>query len=131
MGQLRCACLVEVREGKLLLVRVRNNALWYFPGGKIEEGEDPRNTLIRECDEELGIQLIPESVRYLTTFVGPAYLREGTVELICFSAKWEGALNPSSEVSELAFIDYKKNRSLMAPAICQFCDAWFEAEFIN
>ena len=48
-----------VRDGKLLVCqRTRHQTMplkWEFPGGKIEEGEQPRAALRRELEEELGI----------------------------------------------------------------------------
>ena len=48
-----------VKDGKLLVCqRTRHQTMplkWEFPGGKIEEGEQPRYALRRELEEELGI----------------------------------------------------------------------------
>ena len=47
------------KNGKILICqRTRHQPMplkWEFPGGKIEEGEQPRDALRRELDEELGI----------------------------------------------------------------------------
>jgi len=51
---------IIVQDSKLLVCqRTRHQTMplkWEFPGGKIEEGEQPRDALRRELDEELGIQ---------------------------------------------------------------------------
>jgi 8-oxo-dGTP diphosphatase len=48
-----------IQDGKLLVCqRTRHQTMplkWEFPGGKIEEGEQPRDALRRELEEELGI----------------------------------------------------------------------------
>ena len=47
------------RDGRVLLAQRPEEktmaGLWEFPGGKIEPGETPETALIRELDEELGI----------------------------------------------------------------------------
>jgi len=50
------------KDGKILICqRTRHQVMplkWEFPGGKIEEGEQPRDALHRELDEELGINAV-------------------------------------------------------------------------
>ena len=51
---------ILVRDGKILVCqRTRHQTMpmkWEFPGGKIEDGEQPRDALRRELEEELGIE---------------------------------------------------------------------------
>jgi 8-oxo-dGTP diphosphatase len=50
------------RDGKILVCqRTRHQPMplkWEFPGGKIEEGEQPRDAMRRELEEELGIAAV-------------------------------------------------------------------------
>lgn len=54
-----------VRDGKFLICqRTRHQPMplkWEFPGGKIEDGEQPRDALRRELEEELGIDATIEN----------------------------------------------------------------------
>jgi len=54
------AAALILQDGKLLICqRTRHQPMplkWEFPGGKIEEGEQPRDAMRRELDEELGIE---------------------------------------------------------------------------
>lgn len=51
---------VIMKSGMILLCRRgpgrRHAGLWEFPGGRVEEGETPRDALVRELREELGIE---------------------------------------------------------------------------
>jgi 8-oxo-dGTP diphosphatase len=55
----RVVAAVILKDGKVLVCqRTRHQTMplkWEFPGGKIEEGEQPRDALRRELEEELGI----------------------------------------------------------------------------
>ena len=53
------ACALVDADGRVLLAQRPPGkpmaGLWEFPGGKVEAGERPEETLIRELKEELGI----------------------------------------------------------------------------
>jgi 8-oxo-dGTP diphosphatase len=53
------AALIVKDDLLLACQRTRHQAMplkWEFPGGKIEEGEQPRDAMRRELEEELGIE---------------------------------------------------------------------------
>jgi len=54
-----------VKEGKILLCRLTNltgsEGMWTLPGGKVEFGEHPDSTVVREVFEETGLKVsLPE-----------------------------------------------------------------------
>jgi 8-oxo-dGTP diphosphatase len=53
------ACALVDSDGRVLLAQRPEGkqlaGLWEFPGGKVELGETPEETLIRELQEEIGI----------------------------------------------------------------------------
>jgi len=75
------AALIVQDEKLLVCQRTRHQTMplkWEFPGGKIEDGEQPRDALRRELEEELGIDAqIGEEVARLRH----EYPNGGVVEL--------------------------------------------------
>lgn len=57
----KVTCAIIERDGRVLAAQ-RSEAMnmplkWEFPGGKLEDGEDPAECLIREIREELGVDV--------------------------------------------------------------------------
>jgi 8-oxo-dGTP diphosphatase len=119
---IRCACLLVERDRKVLLARVRDNTLWYLPGGTIEPDETPEDALVREIAEELGVAIQRTTIAFRHRITGPAYGRDGLVELNCYGARWSGQMAAKAEVSELGWFS-AEDRHLVAPAIQLLFDA--------
>ncbi len=79
-----CAALIVSGERLLLAKRkpgLQQGGLWEFPGGKQEPGESPRQCLVRELREELGIDAAIGDFFARTTYAYPDYT-------IVLSAYW-------------------------------------------
>lgn len=54
---------IILRGGKVAMIHSLKQGYYKFPGGGIEEGEDPVTAMIRETREEAGLIVKPETVR--------------------------------------------------------------------
>jgi len=84
--------LVDI-EGRILLAQRPEGksmaGLWEFPGGKVEPDETPEAALIRELDEELGIQTWQSCLAPLT-FASHSYDDFHLLMPLFVCRKWEG-----------------------------------------
>jgi 8-oxo-dGTP diphosphatase len=99
--------LVLVRDRKQLVARSRGKTAFFTPGGKREAGESDEQTLMRECKEELSVDLSSGTIQPYGIFQAQAFGKpEGTmVRMTCYTADYEGTLTPSNEIEELRWID--------------------------
>ena len=89
------ACVLVDQDGRILITQRPEGrsmaGLWEFPGGKVEPGESPETALIRELQEELGIDT---SENCLAPFTFASHLYE-TFHLLMplyICRKWQGTI---------------------------------------
>jgi 8-oxo-dGTP diphosphatase len=76
--------------------------LWEFPGGKVEAGERPEQSLIRELKEELGI-VVDEACLAPLTFASHSYSDFHLLMPLYVCRRWDGIVTPQ-EGQRLAWV---------------------------
>lgn len=111
------ACALVDIDGRVLLTRRPVGkpmaGLWEFPGGKVEAGEQPERTLIRELKEELGIAVNRDCLAPLT-FASHAYEDFHLLMPLWICRRWEGAVD-AQEGQELAWVRPQRLREYPMP----------------
>ena len=115
-GKQVVVALVVRGERVLICQRTRQQALplkWEFPGGKIEPGERPEATLIRELHEEIGIT-VKEACLAPLTFASHAYDDFHLLMPLYICRRWEGEAI-AREGQKLAWVRANKLRDYPMP----------------
>lgn len=87
------ACALIDADGRVLIAERPPGrpmaGLWEFPGGKVEAGERPEETLIRELKEELGI-IVSEACLAPLTFASHTYQEFHLLMPLYVCRRWDG-----------------------------------------
>ena len=111
------ACALIDPDGRVLIAQRQPGkamaGLWEFPGGKVETGERPEQTLIRELREELGIVVKEECLAPLT-FASHPYADFHLLMPLYICRRWEGIVVPR-EGQSLRWVPARRLRELAMP----------------
>ena len=95
--------LVRDADGRLLLARAAPSLTlrgrWFLPGGGIQHGENPPDSLRREIEEESGLKVSVGSLFDVLSDVRtiPDGTSLHTVRLVYEVESWEGTLRPEAD----------------------------------
>lgn len=111
------ACALVDADGRVLLAQRPEGksmaGLWEFPGGKIEAGEKPEQSLIRELNEELGI-VVKEDCLAPLTFASHSYPDFHLLMPLYVCRRWEGTVT-ALEGQKLAWVKPSRLREYEMP----------------
>lgn len=111
------ACALIDADGRILVAERPQGksmaGLWEFPGGKVEDGERPEDTVIREMHEELGIT-IREACLSPFTFASHSYPDFHLVMPLFLCRRWEGIVIPR-ENQRVKWVSPRDLRKLAMP----------------
>ena len=116
MKEIDKIALIYIKDKKILTTLSKGKDTYYLPGGKREKNEKDEDTFVRECKEELTIDIDINSIKYYGTFEAQAHGKaEGIiVKMTCYIANFTGKIQPSSEIQEVRWLGYN-DLNLISP----------------
>jgi 8-oxo-dGTP diphosphatase len=111
------ACALVDADGRVLIAERPAGktmaGLWEFPGGKVEAGERPEETLIRELKEELSI-VVSEPCLAPLAFASHAYPGFHLLMPLYVCRRWDGMVAPQ-EGQQVAWVKPNRLRDYKMP----------------
>ncbi len=111
------ACALIDADGRVLIAQRPPGktlaGLWEFPGGKVEAGETPEATLIRELQEEIGIT-VREACLAPLAFASHGYPEFHLLMPLYVCRRWEGTV-AACEGQELKWVRPNRLRDYPMP----------------
>ncbi len=96
-----------IKDGKVLITRDSGDDVWELPGGRLDEGEEPKEGILREIREELGVEGKIEGIFQVRAMYHPRDKADILVVYYIISLVDETAefkVDPE-EVAEMAWVD--------------------------
>ena len=99
-----------VFEGEKVWLRKNERNEWELPGGKLEEGEQPEQTVVREMAEELGFVVLPIDVVHTHLYTIHSSIDEShgvlVISYVCNLIKKNGECELEGEAGTGQFKDF-------------------------
>lgn len=104
MKKLRATALI-IKDGKAVFLE-REDGLWTFPGGKVDPGETPEQSCVRETAEEAGIEV--ETFELLDIRVGSKY------DTHCYICKYISGELATTEPDKFTCVEWVDIKDILA-----------------
>jgi 8-oxo-dGTP diphosphatase len=108
MREIDKIALIILENDKILSTKSIGKNKYYIPGGKRENDETDHQTLIREIKEELSVDILHATIKYVGTFIAQS---DGDtagvkVKMTCYKADYTGILKKNNEIEEIRWLSY-------------------------
>ncbi len=121
VGMVAQKAIIENDENKILIVLPTGISTWDLPGGRLNQDEVPKDALLREIQEELGISVEVGNAVFADMWGNdnPAKIRYFVAFACSLSDPNETFMLEASEISDIKWIGKDEFQSLPLFDICK------------